>query len=146
MTCLWSSINDVTVLGWRGKGICDDSTFVIKRITMKEEVKNFFFFLNIFLVWLAPFSCLYFFGIFSPIKWSFHLVFRQGQDSNPRPRTMARIVNPRHSPLDQGASLALSDFNVTGMFRFRVITEISTENKPQNSSNAEAVWDACGNY
>ncbi len=34
----------------------------------------------------------------------FHLVFRQSQDSNPRPRTMARIVSPQRSPLDQGAS------------------------------------------
>ena len=63
------------------------------------------FFLNIFLVWLALFSCLFFFVIFSPIKWSFHLVFRWGQDSNSRPRTMARIVSPRRLPLDQGASL-----------------------------------------
>ncbi len=32
-----------------------------------------------------------------------HLVFRQTQELNSCPRTMAQIVSPRHSPLDQGA-------------------------------------------
>jgi hypothetical protein len=41
----------------------------------------------------------------------FHLVFRQSQDSNPRPRTMARIVSPQRSPLDQGASPFLHNLN-----------------------------------
>ena len=31
----------------------------------------------------------------------FHLVFRWSRDSNPRLRTMAQIVSPRRSPLDQ---------------------------------------------
>ena len=53
------------------------------------------------MAWLAPFSCLYFFDIFSHIEWSFHLVFRQCRDSNPRQRTMAWILSPRR---DQGAS------------------------------------------
>jgi len=31
-----------------------------------------------------------------------HLVFRRSRDSNPRLRTMAQMVSPRHSPLDRG--------------------------------------------
>ena len=60
----------------------------------------------------------YFFGVTCPIWLSFlfslvfcrqvvhlfHLVFRHSWNSNPHPRTMAWIVSPQHSTLDQGAS------------------------------------------
>ena len=61
----------------------------------------------LFLVWHAPFGCLYYFHyFFLPSSGpSFHLVYRWIQDSNLRPRTMHQIASPRRSLLDQGASL-----------------------------------------
>ncbi len=38
------------------------------------------------------------------VVYFIHLVYRQTRELNSRPRTMAQIVSPRCSPLDQGAS------------------------------------------
>jgi len=58
----------------------------------------------------CTFGCQYYFHYFfcHQVVHLFHLVFRWNQDSNPRQWTMARIVSPRHSPVDQGASLNLN--------------------------------------
>ncbi len=72
-----------------------------------NKMMFFSFFLNIFfLVWLAPFGCLYYFQYFfcHQVVHLIHLVFRQTQELNPRPRTMAQTMSSRRSPLDQGAS------------------------------------------
>ncbi len=42
-----------------------------------------------------------------------HLVFRQIQELNSRPRTMAQTVSPQCSPLDQGASLSVTSLYVS---------------------------------
>ncbi len=60
------------------------------------------YFLNIF--WCDLASLLFSLVFCHQVVHLFHLVFRQSWNSNPRPRTMAWIVSPQHSPLDQGAS------------------------------------------
>jgi len=61
-------------------------------------------------VWLAPFGCLYYFCNFfcHQVVHHFHLVFRWSWDLNPLPRTMAWIVGPQRSPLDQRASSSIT--------------------------------------
>ncbi len=86
--------------------------FCIKML--KNLAKSFFlqwdFFFGMeevfFLVWLAPFGCLYYFHFFCHLVVRFiHLVFRQTRELYSSPRTMAQTVSPRRSLLDQGASL-----------------------------------------
>ncbi len=64
------------------------------------------FFKIFFLVWHAPFGCLYYFPFFfcHQVVHLIHLVFRWTRELNPRPRTMAQTASPWRSPLDQGAS------------------------------------------
>ncbi len=67
---------------------------------------------QVFLVWLAFFGCLYYYGSFSDIKWSILSTsfFRWTRELNSRPRTMAQTVSPWCSPLDHWASPRASKF------------------------------------
>jgi len=51
-------------------------------------------FFKYFFVWLSPFGCLYYSRYFSAIKWSiFPSSLRLSRDSNPRRKTMARMLD-----------------------------------------------------
>lgn len=69
--------------------------------------KKGFCLIKYFLVWLKPLPLAVInFVIFLPSSGPyFHLVIRWSRDSNPRPRTVARIVSPWRSPQDQEVSL-----------------------------------------
>ena len=91
----YSSLDAIFVCGFTH--LCDQMFFLAQPLFL-----NIFFWcdlphLAVFIIFVS-FFC-------HQVVHLFHLVFRQSQDSNPRPRTMARIVSPQRSPLDQGASL-----------------------------------------
>ncbi len=82
-----------------------------------------------FLVWLAPLGCLYYFCSFLPSSGLIHLVFRPTRESNSPQRAMAQTVSPRLSPLDQGASLWLDVLNIFSSYPWCSVEQLFSLSK-----------------
>jgi len=85
------------------------SLFLFHTISLHKSI-----FLNIFLVWLAPFDCLYYFRyIFChQVVHLFPSSFFKVKLGFEPTSAMAQIVSPRRSALDQGASHLSTNLSV----------------------------------